>query len=137
MSYNVANNSPSTTITTAVNLVQNGTMQFMRIGGQYYLSFTDNSNNILWQVVANGGVPSLSNGYLGYSYDPKVNYNLNAIRGCTVAFNSLNNYTITTTGGDIYNIIFSPYPGIPVTFTQLSAAPTVGSMVMTYFRCSC
>lgn len=137
MSYLVANNCPTRSVPTPLNMVAGDTVTILRIGGVQMIEFVNAANNIVWQAQANGGIAALSNGYIGYNYDPKVNYNLVAIRGCTVTFNSLNNYTITTTGGDVYNIIFSPYPGIPTRFTQTSVAPTIGTLYFNYSTCPC
>lgn len=136
MSFLVQNNSQKNSIPLAINMVNGDTVELIRIGGTIYFEFIDSSNNILWQATANGGIPTLSNGYIGYAYDPKINYNFQPVRGCTITFNTINDYTIITTGGvNEYNILFSPYPGIPFKFTQTVGPATIGVLNMNYYTC--
>lgn len=133
MSFLYSKKCSTQTIVAPINTIVGTTVNLFRIGGSILFEFVDAGNNILWQAQADGGIPSLSNGYLGYAYDPKINYNFQPIRGCTITFSSPNHYTIITTGGvNEYEIVFSPYPGIPFTFTQTVGPATIGNLNMTF-----
>lgn len=111
-------------------------IKFRRVGGQQFIVVTDNTTNYSWQVIASGGYNSLSNGYIGYVYDPSANYTVVADINCTVEGLGTNVYQVTAGDSRVYTLTFSPLTGVQptISFDSGGAFATGAIIKVTYYR---